>query len=99
MSQGETFYLRALLAHHPAWSFIELQTVNGELYTSFQSACLALGIFADETEANIVYIKPYKHCKPHMKSTSSSLIFLQITAFLHLFIFGKNTMNNSLPII
>jgi PIF1-like helicase len=50
MSQGETFYLRALLAHRPARSFIELRTVNGEIHTSFQSACLALGIFADESE-------------------------------------------------
>jgi hypothetical protein len=41
---------RALLAHCPAQSFIELQTINGKLHTSFQAACLILGIFADETE-------------------------------------------------
>ena len=50
-SRGELFYLRALLQHRPANSFIDARTINGILCNSYQEAATILGIFADEKEA------------------------------------------------
>lgn len=50
-SQGEVFYIRALLNYKPALSFEDLRTVNGEEFPTFQDAATALGLFADRREA------------------------------------------------
>lgn len=50
-SQGETFYLRCLLQHRSASSFLDLRTVNGVVCDSFQEAATTLGLFANEREA------------------------------------------------
>ena len=52
LSQGDVFYLRALLQHRPAVSFVDLRTVEEITHPTFQQACLALGIFAQEDEAH-----------------------------------------------
>lgn len=48
--EGERFYLRAILQHRPACSFLDAMTVNDVLHGSFQEAAVALGLFADENE-------------------------------------------------
>jgi hypothetical protein len=50
-SQGELFYLRALLQIRPARSFLELRTVDGCEYPTYQQAATHLGLFADKNEA------------------------------------------------
>jgi hypothetical protein len=50
-SHGELFYLRALLRHRPADSFLDARTINGTLCDSYQQAATVLGIFANEKEA------------------------------------------------
>jgi PIF1-like helicase len=50
-SRGELFYLRTLLQHRPANSFLDARTVNGTLHNSYQQAATILGLFADEKEA------------------------------------------------
>ena len=55
LSFGDVFYLRVLLQTCPARSFEELRTVDGILYPSFQAACVALNLFADETEAEYCF--------------------------------------------
>jgi len=50
-SQGELFYLHAILQSRPALSFIDTRTVNGNIYETFQQATIALGLFADHNEA------------------------------------------------
>lgn len=50
-SQGEPFYLRAILQSRPALLFIDARTVNGNVYETFQQAAIALGLFADQNEA------------------------------------------------
>ena len=50
-SQGELFYLRAILQSRPALSFVDARTVNGQIYETFQEAAVALGLFADHNEA------------------------------------------------
>ena len=50
-SRGELFYLRSLLLARPATHWTDLQTIDGTVYPSFQSACVALGIFANQNEA------------------------------------------------
>jgi len=50
-SQGELFYLCAILQSQPALSFVDAQTVNGEIYETFQEAAIALRLFADRNEA------------------------------------------------
>jgi hypothetical protein len=55
LSLGDVFYLRSLLQIRPCRSFEELLTVNGTRYPSFQEACVALGLFSDETEAEVCF--------------------------------------------
>ena len=50
-SQGELFYLRAILQSRPTLSFLDTRTVNGVIYETFQEAAIALGLFADRNEA------------------------------------------------
>lgn len=50
-SRGELFYLRTLLQHRAANSFLDARTINGILCDSYQEAATILGIFADEKEA------------------------------------------------
>ena len=50
-SRGELFYLRSLLLSQPATDWTDLRTINGTVHPSFQSACVALGIFASQNEA------------------------------------------------
>jgi hypothetical protein len=50
-ASGERFYLRTLLtAVKGATSFENLRTVNGETYATFQEACIAHGLLADDNE-------------------------------------------------
>lgn len=57
LSLGDVFYLRVLLQNRPARSFNDLQTVNGTTYRTFQEACIALGLFSDETEAEYCFME------------------------------------------
>ena len=50
-SQGELFYLRAILQSRPALSFLDARTINGVTYETFQEAAIASGLFADHNEA------------------------------------------------
>ena len=50
-SHGELFYLRSLLLSRPAMHWTDLRTINGTVHPSFQSACVALGVFASQNEA------------------------------------------------
>lgn len=52
VSRGELFYLRILLLSRPGASWEDLRTVNNVVHPSFQSACIALGLFADKDEAH-----------------------------------------------
>ena len=47
----ELFYMQAFLQHQPAYSFEELKTVHGQIYSTYQEAAVALGLFKDVTEA------------------------------------------------
>ena len=49
-SQGERFYIRALLLTKPARSFDDLRTVDGAMKPSFQEAAKQFGLFVDECE-------------------------------------------------
>lgn len=55
LSLGDVFYLRALLQIRPSRSFEELRTINGIVYPSFQQACIALGLFSEETEVETCF--------------------------------------------
>ena len=50
-SAGEKYYLRMLLCHVPgAQSFLHLRTVDGVVHPTFQAACAARGLLADDAE-------------------------------------------------
>ena len=51
-SQGELFYLRAILQSRAVLSFVDARTVNGHVYETFQQTAIALGLFADHNEAH-----------------------------------------------
>jgi len=75
VSHGDVFYLRALLQTRPASSFDELRTVDGILHQTFQEACISLGIFTDENEADYSLLEAV-----HMLHTPRQLRIL----FVHL---------------
>jgi hypothetical protein len=50
-SQGELFYLRAILQNRPTRSFEMTRTVADVEFSTFQEAALELGLFADSNEA------------------------------------------------
>lgn len=52
---GDVYYLRAILAHCPANSWEQLRTVDGILYTTFQEAARAQGLFTNNDEALMVF--------------------------------------------
>ena len=49
-SEGDVFYLRALLQHRPASSHVDAQTVDGVELPTYQEAATELGMFANENE-------------------------------------------------
>ena len=49
-SQGERFYIRALLLSKPARSFDDLRTIDGSLMSSFEDAAKHSGFFHDQAE-------------------------------------------------
>jgi hypothetical protein len=50
-SEGDIYYLRALLQHRPASSHVDAQTVNNIEFATFQEAATELGLFANEKES------------------------------------------------
>lgn len=52
-SEGERYYLRALLMNRTARSFTDLLTVDGIQHDVFQDAAVALGLFANENEGDL----------------------------------------------
>ena len=47
--EGEKFFIRVLLNHvRGPQSFQDLRTVNGHVYDTFQEACVAMGLVADD---------------------------------------------------
>ena len=50
-SQGELFYLHAILQSRATLSFVDAHTVNNVIHQTFQEAAIALGLFADQNEA------------------------------------------------
>jgi len=53
ISHGEPFYLRSLLLSRPGTSWEDLRTIGGTVHPSFQAACVALGLFVDQNEAQV----------------------------------------------
>lgn len=43
--------MHAILQSRPALSFLDARTINGVVYETFQEAAIALGLFADQNEA------------------------------------------------
>lgn len=76
-SQGERFYLRSILVHRPVTSFADARTVDGHVYDTFQEAAAALGIFADQNEAEYALQEAVTSARP-----PASLRFL----FVHLLV-------------
>ena len=52
-SQGEIFYLRTILQHRSALSFEDARTVSNHVYETFQEAANAMGLFANQNEAEL----------------------------------------------
>lgn len=50
-SEGEKFYLRALLTHRPARSFEDLRTIDGHVFDLYQEAATELRLFENQREA------------------------------------------------
>ena len=71
LSQGELFYLRAILQLRPASSFSDIRTINGIEHQTFQDAARAIGLFETETEAHYILNEAINRLK-----TPSQLRFL-----------------------
>lgn len=57
LSEGERFYLRTLLQHRAARSFLDLRTINGVICDSYQAAATELGLFATHNEAELAILE------------------------------------------
>ena len=71
LSQGELFYLRAILQIRPATSFSDARTTNGFEHETFQDTANAIGLFENETEAHYILNEAIRSLK-----TPSQLRFL-----------------------
>jgi hypothetical protein len=47
---GDVFYLRALLLHRNARDWINIRTINGVIYNTYQEAARAMGLFDNRDE-------------------------------------------------
>lgn len=56
-SEGERFYLRALLANRASSSFEDCRTVAGTVYPTFQQAAIELGLFAHDREGEFAMLE------------------------------------------
>jgi hypothetical protein len=62
---GEVFYLRCLLAHHAACSFVEVRTIDGIVHSTFHQAALHLGLFTNENEGHYAMLEAVSsYCTP-----------------------------------
>jgi hypothetical protein len=52
---GDVFYLRAILLHRSAHDWIDLRTVDGVTYGSYQEAARALGLFDNRDEGIMAF--------------------------------------------
>ena len=78
VKEGERYYLRLLLSRKAnATSFQDLKCVNGVLYDSFQDACRALGLLADDVTWHET-MKETERCYPPNLVRS---VFAQILAY------------------
>jgi hypothetical protein len=62
-SQGELFYLRAILQHGAFRSFSSARTVNGTEFATFQEAANTLGLFADTNEATYALLEAIENLR------------------------------------
>ena len=54
-SEGEVFYLRAMLSIRPGTSYADFRYFNGMHYESYQDAARAMGLFANATECIVAF--------------------------------------------
>jgi hypothetical protein len=54
-SAGEIFYLRILVKHRPAMSFLEYRTCNGTMHRTFQQSAIAHGYVDEYNETAIAF--------------------------------------------
>jgi hypothetical protein len=62
-SEGEVFYLRALLQHRPASSYVDARTINDIECPTFQQAATELGLFANEKESEYALMEAIQSLK------------------------------------
>jgi hypothetical protein len=62
-SEGEILYMRALLQHRPASSYVDARTVDGVELPTFQGAATELGLFTNEKEAKYALIEAIQSLK------------------------------------
>jgi hypothetical protein len=54
---GDVFYLRIILMHRPASGFLDAQTFLGVVYSTFQEATVAMGLFAENNEGELAFLE------------------------------------------
>ena len=62
-SEGDVFYLHALLQHRPASSYVDARTVDGVEFPSYQEAATELGLFANENESEYALMEAIQSLK------------------------------------
>ena len=62
-SEGDVFYLHALLQHRPASSHLDARTVDGVEHTTYQEAATELGLFANENESQYALMEAIQSLK------------------------------------
>jgi hypothetical protein len=52
---GDVFYLRALLLHRSARDWVDMRTINGVVYGTYQEAARAMGLFDNRNEGIMAF--------------------------------------------
>lgn len=52
---GDVFYLRALLLHRSAHDWVDLRTIDGIVYGTYQEAARAMGLFDNRDEGIMAF--------------------------------------------
>ena len=72
---GETFWLRTMLNRYPVYSYVELRTINGVEYRTFQEAACAL----DFHEKKELATTTFKECLAISNAHEMRMLFVNMT--------------------
>ncbi|XP_076935959.1 uncharacterized protein LOC143602871 [Bidens hawaiensis] len=77
-SSGETFYLRMMLGHQRGCqNFVDIRTINGEIFPTYRSACEKLGLLQNDDE----WVTAYNEASSWATSKELRCLFIHMLLY------------------